>query len=400
MNKNLHIRWVYLAIGTVAMLFAGILYAWSILKVPFAEGYGWNASQLSINFTITMSFFCVGGLLGARLAKAKGHCLTLILSGILSAAGFALTALLQKEQLFFLFLTYGGLAGLGIGIAYNVLVSTVSSWFPDKKGLCSGFLMMGFGASALVLGKAASGLMGSSLGWQGTYVLLGIALGAVLAAAGLLLKKPGPEVQLPAVYKLSTGAAAEDLSPMQMLKRPSFYLAFTYLVFLTAVGSFVISIARDLALDVGADLAMATTLVGVLSVFNGVGRIIAGACFDRLGCRKTMFLAAGLTIAASGVTLVAVLMGNLWLGIAGLCLTGLSYGACPTAASSVTSAFYGTRYFSTNMAIMIFSMMGSNFIGTFCNSLMASSGGFLVPFGVLLALSLAALVMNFFIKKP
>ena len=70
MNKkeqNLTARWLYLAIGVIAMLFAGILYAWSILKAPLAAEFGWSASALALNFTLAMSFFCIGGLLGAAL---------------------------------------------------------------------------------------------------------------------------------------------------------------------------------------------------------------------------------------------------------------------------------------------------------------------------------------------
>ncbi len=398
MNKSLNIRWLYLAVGTVAMLFAGIIYAWSILKVPFAEEFGWSTTDLSLNFTITMSCFCIGGLLGARLAKRTGHCIAIIVAAVLGAAGFMLTSVLSDASVWLLYGSYGLVASLGIGIAYNVVIATVNAWFPDKKGLCSGVLMMGFGASALVLGNLASGMF-ESTGWRTTYIVLGAGLGIVLTAAALILKKPGEGVVLPAP-KSKAAAANPDMAPMQMLKRPSFYLAFLYLVFLTAVGSAVISFARDLALDVGASVALATTLVGVLSVCNGLGRIITGALFDALGCRKTMLVAALLTIAAAGVTLVAVLLGNLPLCVAGLCLTGLSYGASPTTASAFTANFYGTKYFSTNMAIMVFNMMGSSFIATLCGSLLQSSGGFVLPFAVLLGLSAVAFVLNLFIRKP
>ncbi len=399
MTKNSNIRWLYLAVGTVAMLFAGIIYAWSILKIPFAEEFAWSTTELSLNFTLTMSFFCAGGLLGAQIAKRTGPKFAIILSGILGAAGFMLTSLLSNASVWLLYATYGLVASTGIGIAYNVVIATVSAWFPDKKGLCSGVLMMGFGASALVLGNLASSLFESSLGWRSTYLLLGAGLGLVLILAGLVLKKPGADVLLPA-SKAKAAVTNPDMTPGQMLKRPSFYLAFLYLVFLTAVGSAAISFARDLALSVGAAPAVATTLVGVLSIFNGVGRIITGALFDAWGCRKTMFAASILTIAAAAVTLGSVLTGNLVLCVVGLGLTGLSYGASPTTASAFTVNFYGTKYFSTNMAIMVFNMMGSSFIATLCGSLLASSGGFTLPFIVLVSMAASTFVLNLFIKKP
>ena len=136
--QTTNIRWFYLAVGTFAMLFAGILYAWSILKAPFSGEFGWTSSELAFNFTVTMSFFCMGGLLGAQISKRMGSRFAILVSGVLAAGGFILTSLLTGSSVFFLYLTYGVLAGLGIGISYNVVVATVSAWFPDQKGLCSG----------------------------------------------------------------------------------------------------------------------------------------------------------------------------------------------------------------------------------------------------------------------
>ena len=87
-NQKLSIRWVYMIVGVVAMLFAGVLYAWSILKSPLAAEFGWGTSELALNFTLAMTFFCIGGLLGAQISKRLGHRIALIASGVLSAAGF------------------------------------------------------------------------------------------------------------------------------------------------------------------------------------------------------------------------------------------------------------------------------------------------------------------------
>ena len=406
MNKkkqNLNVRWSYLVIGVVAMLFAGILYAWSILKAPLAGAFGWKASALALNFTLAMSFFCIGGLLGAQLSKRAGHRVTLVVAGGLSAAGFLLTAALGGRSVVMLYVTYGVLAGMGIGIAYNVVIATVSAWFPDKKGICSGCLMMGFGASALVLGNLADALFKSSLGWRTTYVLLGAAICAVLLLAGLLLKKPDASVALP--QPKATKAAAEtferrDYTSGQMLCRPSFWMAFVSISFLAAVGSSVISFAKDLALSVDAPEALAVSLVGVLSVCNGLGRILTGALFDAIGRRKTMLIANAVTIGAATVTLLAVSIGSLPLCIAGLCLTGMSYGACPTITAAFTSSFFGMKYFSTNMAFMTFTVMGGSLIATVSNKVLEVTGGYTATFMMLLALTFVALILNLFIRKP
>ena len=122
MKNKSALRWAYLAMGVFTMLFAGVLYAWSILKAPLAAEFGWGASGLALNFTLAMSFFCIGGLLGAQISKRKGHRMALILAGILSAAGFLLTAALGGNSVWMLYITYGILAGMGIGIVYNVVI--------------------------------------------------------------------------------------------------------------------------------------------------------------------------------------------------------------------------------------------------------------------------------------
>ena len=403
-KHNFSVRWCYLAVGVVAMLFAGVLYAWSILKSPLAAEFSWSASALALNFTLAMSFFCIGGLLGARIAKSAGHRIALIVAGILAAAGFILTAFAQEGSVIWLYLTYGVLAGSGIGIAYNVTIAAVSAWFPDKKGLCSGCLMMGFGASALVLGNAADALFKSSLGWQMTYMLLGAAICMVLILAGLLLKKPEQHTVLPqpkAAKKAGTeDFAQQDYTSRQMLCRPSFWMAFLGISFLAAVGSSVISFAKDLAISVNAPEALAVSLVGVLSICNGLGRILTGALFDTVGRRKTMLLANILTICAATVTLLAVSIGSLPLCVAGLCLTGISYGACPTITAAFTSSFFGMKYFSTNMALMTFTVMGGSLIATLSNKVLEVTGGYTATFAMLLALTFAALILNLFIRKP
>ena len=404
-QNHFGIRWLYLAVGVIALLFAGIIYGWSILKAPLAADFGWTADQLALNFTLTMCFFCLGGIAGGVLAKRLGICPSLILAGVLSCLGFFLTARLDGGSVSMLYVSYGLLAGLGIGIAYNVIISTVNAWFPDKKGTCSGALMMGFGASALVVGNTMSALMENpAIGWRTAFIGLGVVLGVILLATGLIIQLPPAGLELPKPAQKSGEASedfeARDYTPGEMIRRFTFWRAFVCIVFLAAVGNTVISFARDLSISVGAEAGLATTLVGVLSVCNGLGRIATGAIFDKLGRRKTMLLANIVAIAAAGVTLLSVFTGSVPLCVAGLCVTGFSYGSCPTISSAFVSAFYGTKHFSMNFSIMNFNLMGASLLATVSSMLFTSSGGYVAPFILLLALSAVALVLNLSIKKP
>ncbi|MDD6160688.1 MAG: MFS transporter, partial [Oscillospiraceae bacterium] len=113
-TQKLSVRWLYLIIGVVAMLFAGIIYAWSILKAPFSAEFGWTNNNLANNFTLTMCFFCIGGLVGAQLSKRIGHRVAIIIAAVLGALGFILTASMSGASVAMLFVSYGLMAGLGI----------------------------------------------------------------------------------------------------------------------------------------------------------------------------------------------------------------------------------------------------------------------------------------------
>ena len=403
-TKPLGVRYTYMTIGIIAMLFAGVLYAWSILKAPLGAQFGWKPTELTLCFTIAMSFFCIGGLLGAKLSKRIGHKLTLLASGILSGLGFCLTATLDNVPVVALYVTYGTLSGLGVGIAYNVITATVSTWFPDKKGLCSGCLMMGFGASALVLGNVADAMFKSSVGWRATYVVIGLSMLVVITLSGLLLKKPSADTVLPMpkVKKSKKGEDFEvrDMTSREMLKRPSFRMIFVCISFLAAVGSSVISFAKDLALSVGSPEAVAVSLVGILAVFNGLGRILTGIVFDLIGRRKTMICSNILTIIAAGITLLAVTVGSLPLCVVGLCLAGISYGTCSTITSAFTMAFYGMKHFSSNMAFMTFNAMVASFIATLSSKVLEATGGYTATFAMLLCMTCISLVLNIIVKRP
>lgn len=405
-NKNkLNKRWFYLATGVFAMLFSGVLYAWSILKIPFKESFGWEDSVLSLNFTLTMCFFCLGAFFGSLICKKIGPKFTLIISGILVGAGFISTGFLSANLPYLIYLTYAVLAGTGIGISYNVVVSTVCSWFPDKKGFCSGCLMMGFGVSTLLLGNTISVLFeNASFGWSKTYIVIGTVIAAVIVIAGLILRRPDENVVFPEVKKTKAVSKeafeVRDFSTSEMLKSFTFWRAFLCMAFITAVGNSVISFARDLVISVDAAPVLATTLVGVLSVFNGLGRILTGAVYDALGRRTTMIAANILTIVAAGITLLAVVVHSLPVCIIGLCLTGLSYGSCPTMTSAFTASFYGQKYFSVNYSLTNFNLILAAFIANVSNSLLSSTGGYTTPFIMLLVLAVCALGLNVSVKKP
>ncbi|MBQ3834860.1 MAG: MFS transporter [Elusimicrobia bacterium] len=391
-------RYLYLTVGTIALLFAGTVYAWSILKVPLAQNFGWTVPQLTVNFTLTMSFFCLGGILGSLLNRKIGLKSTLIISAILSGLGFIFTSFLSGSSISMLYLCYGIICGLGIGIAYNNIISTVNQWFLDKKGFSSGVLLMGYGASSLVIGTiAAKAIANVNFGWRNTYLSIGIALFIVLFACAMILKTYVSDENNKILN--NNTLQAKDFTLKEMLKNIEFWKALTVITFLAACGNTVISIAKDISLASGLVETLAVTMVGVLSVCNGLGRIICGLTFDKFGCKKTMIFADILTIIAGVCILTAVINSSGALCIAGLCIVGLSFGFCPTISAAFIADFFGKKYYNLNYSVFNLNLLLASIIASIESYLFAVSGGYTVPFIVLIILAIIALFTTMRIRR-
>lgn len=399
-NKNTMARWGYLTTGTLCLLATGIIYAWSILKVPLGPALEMSDAELSLNFTITMSFFCIGGMAGSFLSGRFGCRLPLFAAALLSGSGLALTSLLSAEFAQALYCTYGMISGFGIGIAYNVVIASVTAWFPDKKGLSSGCLMMSFGASTLLLGSIVGSMIHSpAIGWRSTYLAVGVLLEIVLLFAGFILQTPPRHPRAASAPKGSL-SYADDLTTGQMIRRSSFWRAFICIVFMASLGNSVISFAYDISVSIGMTAQLATAMVGVLSVCNGAGRILTGLACDALGRRKAMLAANCLVAAAAAVMLYATFSHSQPMLITGFCLVGLSYGTCPPISSVFTLEFYGTRHFSSNFSFMNFNLMGASLIATVSGVLINSFESYIPPLMLLMVLAVVAIFFNISIRKP
>lgn len=391
-------RWLRLALGAFSLFFAGIIYAWSVIKAPFAA-FGWTSSQLGLNYTITMSMFCLGGLFSGLLNKKINSKIRMAVSGVLVAGGFLLTSTLTAESpVVLLYLGYGIMAGLGIGVVYNVVISLTSAWFPDKKGVCSGVLMMAFGFSSFVLGNVAAKLFANaSFGWSKTYLVYGILIGAVLLVCGLFIRAPKPE-ELPAVTK-KANAEQQDFTAAEMLKRPSFWQLFVFFILFSAVGSVALAFGKDILLTGGLAEGTAVTLASLLAIFNGCGRLTSGAVFDALGIRRTQYITSAVAIAASGIALLGIAVKIPAVVVVGVALCAFSYGFSPTVSAAFSNAFYGAKNFPLNYALLNLILIPSAFYATIAGKIVDSTGSFVAVFALLLVCSLIGLVDNLTIKK-
>jgi OFA family oxalate/formate antiporter-like MFS transporter len=404
MKVNNTERWLRLAFATIVLLFAGIIYAWSAIRSPFEDAsFGWSGTQLALNYTITVVCFCLGGFVAGLLTKKTTPLHRLGAGAILLGGGFFLTSLLTPgAAIVRLYITYGVMSGLGVGLAYTTIIGLTSAWFPDKKGLCSGVMLFGFGFTSLTIGNIAKALIKpENLGWSTTYKVIAIALFVVFAIAAFVIRPPKAGTVFPEAKagkgKKAAVTADRDFSTTEMLGRSSFWRLFILITLVAAVGSAALAITPNVLkeLDPGSNAVLIFT---VISVFNALGRLISGALFDRFGARKTQYFIAVFALAAPVIVVLSLVTGSLILGVVGLALCIFSYGFCPTISSVFVSGFYGTKSFSLNFSIMNLILIPAPFAPTIAMAI-KGDGSFRLPFLIFAGLALIAGAINLSIKE-
>ena len=396
MNKRI----VTLIAGATIYLSIGLIYAWSIFVKPLEAEFGWNRTETSLTFTISMTFFCIGGVISGLLLKKKSGRFIIMLSALLLAAGFLLSS--RVETLGGIYMSYGVLCGLGVGLAYNANISTVIRWFPDKVGFISGILLMCFGGGGLILGSVASSLI-VSMGFRTTFTILAFTFAVILVVGGLFIKPPGEKDVLPARKLKAKGSEdyGVEISTLEMLKRKSFWLYFTWSSVLTGAGLAVIGHASVGAQDVGATVSQAALIVGAISVSNGIGRVVVGLIFDRFGRKISVRWSNSTMVIAFTLLSLAIFNESMTLFIMGGIVIGIAYGSIPPTNAAYVNLFYGPKNYALNFSVMNTAIIPGSILGPLvAGAIKTSTGSYLPAFVFILALSVVAYVLQIAIKRP
>lgn len=419
-------RSVYAVVGVVVLLFAGLVYAWSTFSKPLVNVNNWTQDLLTWTSTIVMIFFCMGSLLCGRLQKRGVSLkLLLILGAILMVVGFALAGLLGNStgSIVSIYVGFGVLAGSGTGIAYNVILSAVGGWFPDKQGLISGILLMGFGISSFLIGLLYAAVVDQGDGkggvpWHVCFLVIGIACFIFLTIGGILVRKPGPDFVAPAPKvkegkkPKNTTEPFEDVPTAQMVKRANFWLMFIWATITTIAGFAVVFLGTPIAVAAVPSLndtpQFLAAIVGIISICNGIGRILFGRIFDKLGYKVTLVTICILFIVSMGINVLALKTGVLIFLILGYITTGLAFGGVTTSQSAYCNKFFGSKYYAQNLPIMLFVILPSSFGTKLVQAVqsglegggMTSTAAYIVVLGGVAAICLIAGIIALFIKKP
>ena len=335
----------------------GMLYSWSVFRGPLAKAYGWSNVQTNAPFSYSILALVAGTILGGIWQDRSGPRLVASLGGALIGLGWLMSALLGGTP-GTLILTYGCVVGLGTGFGYVAPIATLVKWFPDKRGMMVGLAVMGIGVSPLVFGVFIERLIGADPSRfastiPSTFIVIGIvsALGVVGAAQFCQAPPAGwkPEGWTPGPASVST---RQQVPPGGMLATWQFYALWLIYFLGASVGLVAISQVAPLAATMPKTAAALTAgmTVGIVAVFNGVGRLIWGSVSDRLGRVRTMCI-MGLCAAFACAFLVRG-AGSIWQLLAGLCLAVFAFGGYLALMPAVTADYYGPKNVGANYGLV------------------------------------------------
>lgn len=323
--------------ATLLQVCLGTVYAWSYFQTPVVQVFGCSQSRAAWAFSLAICFLGLAAAWGGVNLSRFGPRRLATTGGALYALGWVIAGIgLSIKSILLFWAGYGVIGGIGLGLGYVTPVATVAKWFPDRKGLATGMVVMGFGLGALVMSKVLAPRLMSFTG--GNLAMVFMLTGAIMACAtlatGWFMVNPPINGDMIKAETVRNGGSEGILSRR---------FAGMWLVFFCNIAAGIMLIGfqspmmQSLLTTRGGPMspeqlaAAGATLIAISSLFNGLGRFFWGGVSDRLG-RATTFrlilLTQILAFVALGLAQSPWLFGTLVCYVL-LCYGG-GFGAMPS----------------------------------------------------------------------
>lgn len=385
-------RWLIALCAVGVHISIGSVYAWSNFTSPLIEEFGWSASQVQFTFSMAILFLGLSAAFLGWFVEKYGPRVAGITAAIFFGIGVAGSGIaVTVGSLWMLYFFYGVLGGIGLGVGYIAPVSTLVKWFPDKRGMATGMAIMGFGFAAAIASPLMNYLI-NNVGIAATFFILGISYFIIMIGSSLYLSRP-PEGWTPEGYNAEEedDTSKQDLANMkakESLKTKRFYYLWIMLFINVTCGIAVISAAKPLAQEsIGLSTAAAATLVGVMGIFNGLGRIGWATASDYIGRGNTYLIFFILQI---GLFLLLPWTTISWLFIVAFAIIYTCYGGGFSTMPAFIGDLFGTKelgaihgyiltaWAAAGLAGPIFAAWMKDTTGSYENSLIYFAGMFVI----------------------
>jgi OFA family oxalate/formate antiporter-like MFS transporter len=393
-------RWVVAAAGVVMQVALGAVYAWSVFRIPLTRTFGWTISEVTLTFTIAIFVLGLAAFAGGLWMRRAGPRTVALTAGVLYGLGVFLASF-AGHRLWWLYCSYGVIAGVGLGLGYIVPVATLVKWFPDKRGLITGLAVAGFGAGALITAPIATRLI-AGVGVLQTFAILGVAYFVAVTGGALFMQNP-PEGYRPGTERdvVRRDSVRRD-APYTLgdaLRSWQWYALWLLLFLNTTAGIAVISQAAPMFQEITrVTAAQAASIVGIISIANGVGRLAWAWLSDLVG-RRLVFLAMFLLQAiifwllpsAHSLALFAALTV-----IVLLCYGG-GFGTMPAFAAD----YFGAEHVGSIYGLMLTAWGVAGVVGpTVIAALRERSGGYDGGLRLIAGLMLISAIIPLLVRPP
>jgi OFA family oxalate/formate antiporter-like MFS transporter len=402
MQERVSNRWGIAVAGVAIQIMLGAVYAWSVFRKPLSTEYQASVTEVNLAFTITIVALGFSAFFGGLWMERKGPRIVAITAGLLYGAGVILAGL-SSSSVVLLYLTYGLLAGIGIGLGYIVPIATLVKWFPDKRGFITGIAVAGFGAGALVTAPVATRLINVTGSPFTTFTILGVVYLVAVVGAALFLKNPPPnyvpEGWDPAQEKQSTERSGRDFELRGALSTWQWYALWALLFLNVTAGIAIITEAAPIAQEVtGATPLVAAGLVSIISVGNGAGRFLWAWLSDLIG-RKWVFLTMFLLQAVLFLVMPAVSAFVLFAVLAFIVVScyGGGFGTMPAFAAD----YFGSKNVGKVYGLMLTAWGIAGVSGPLIISYVKdSTGAYANAFYILAGVMLVSAIVPFLVRPP
>jgi MFS transporter, OFA family, oxalate/formate antiporter len=436
-------RWSVAWAGVLVMLLAGTAYGWSNFTQPLIAAFGWSSTQTSLVFGIAIFMIGIGAVVGGRWQDRVGPRNVTIVGIVLWGLGNLLAAV-GPHTVWWFDLTYGIIGGFGNGMAYITPVATVTKWFPDKRGLASGMVVMGFGLGAFFYGfilKAIPGFVTASKHAgafadaksaalkAGTtfdptqfaltpddvgaimmvFLISGVVYALIGGLAATLMHNPPAGYTVAGATAASKASDARSYTPTEVLRMPQLYLLWLMLFVNVVAGILIVSNAVPIIRElIGAGItdpdqlkALTGTAISAyafVAVFNGLGRFFWGAVSDRVGRNNAYALIYGTQVV---VFFALAQLHTVPLVLIAFALILACYGGGFAVMPSFNADYFGTKYLGQNYGYILTAWGLGGLVGPYIAGAVhdrtGSYSGALMPMAIML---LIAIVLPFITKKP
>ncbi|NRB59350.1 MAG: OFA family MFS transporter [Winogradskyella sp.] len=301
-TQKLKNRWLIAASAVGIHISIGSVYAYSVMTNPVKDIFDVDGSVIKWAFKIAILLLGLSAAFLGRWVEKVGPKVSGTAAGLFYGVGILGSGLaVQLESLWLFYLCYGVIGGIGLGLGYITPVSTLVKWFPDRRGLATGMAIMGFGFAALIFGPVMQSLF-NYVGVSNAFYILGLIYMILILSSARYIERP-PEGYLPEGFKPGEGKTIKkdlaNISANEALKTNRFYYIWIMMFINIACGIAIISAASPMMQEKLNYTPMeAAAVVGLIGVFNGLGRILWSSLSDYLGRANTYIIFFGFQILA------------------------------------------------------------------------------------------------------